>query len=270
MSLSHQLALRLDSLGLRRFVAWAVSLSRRGQRFAVDRDGRWLNIQPECTIASSSIQTARFNATQAVVLDAWCYRYRPRSGEVVVDVGSGFGEEAVVFSRLVGDQGKVITIEAHPETFACLQQTVAKSNLRNVVVQACALADCDRDLTISTIDNFLCNSVMSSAGKGLPVSARSLDSLADELGLEEIALLKMNIEGAERLAVSGMSRVAARIRNMAISCHDFVADSTGDDAFRSRRAVLTFLESNNFQVSTRPYRADQPWYRDYLYASRQC
>jgi hypothetical protein len=78
----------------------------------------------------------------------------------------------------------------------------------------------------------------------------------------------MNIEGAERLAVKGMKRLAAATANVCISCHDFVTDRTGDPAFRTRESVRHDLEAYGFEISTRPDH-ELPWVRDYLYGTRQ-
>jgi hypothetical protein len=40
--------------------------------------------------------------------------YNSKEGDVIVDVGTGAGEEALTFARVVGPGGKVICIEAHP------------------------------------------------------------------------------------------------------------------------------------------------------------
>lgn len=262
---------KLDQAGLRRLVALGASaaygLATRGrQRFGVDEAGRWLNCQPEATIVSPNIHTTRADVFREWVLDTWAWRYRPGPGDVVVDVGAGVGEEAVTFSKLVGPKGRVVSIEAHPETFACLEETVRRSGLDNVTPVWCAVADADGTMSIGESDNHLANSVMT-GGEGRPVPARSLDSLADELGLEEIALLKMNIEGAERLAVRGMERLARRIRNVVISCHDFIADTGGGDEFRTFDEMRAFLQGAGFELSTRPDHPN-PWVRYYLYATR--
>ena len=44
-------------------------------------------------------------------------RLHPQPGDIVLDVGAGTGTEALPLSQLVGDKGKVVSIEAHPATF---------------------------------------------------------------------------------------------------------------------------------------------------------
>lgn len=260
-----QVAERLDRIGLRRPVARVATLAYPESRFSVDSDGRWVNEQPQATFVSPTLHTASYAHLFQWVLDNWAWDYRPKAGDTVVDVGAGIGEETVIFSRLVGPSGRVVAIEAHPDTFACLRETVRRSGLANVTALQCAVADGDGELSIATADCHVASSVVE--GGGTRVTARSLDSLTRELGLGEIAFLKMNIEGAERLALAGMAEVLPKVRSACISCHDFIADLGGSDEFRTREAVRPALEAAGFRIRTRP---DDPqsWVRDYLYASR--
>ncbi len=262
----HAIASRLDRLGLRRPLAVAASLAYPRQSFSVDDLGNWVNQQVEYTIVSPTIHTAAFADIRAWVLETWCHGYTPRRGDVVVDVGAGIGEEALVFSRLVGPSGRIVAIEAHPATFACLASTVQRSGLTNVEPVECALGESDGSASISTGNQHLANSIM--AGGDHIVAKRSLDSLAAELGLDRIDFLRMNIEGAERLAIQGMTKCIDDVRNVSISCHDFVADSTGDDSFRSKAQMRAFLKDSGFKLMTRSAENERPWVGDYLFGSR--
>lgn len=249
-----RVAQRLDAFGLRPLVARLASLAYPDQKFSVDDRGRWINEQAECTIVSRDLHTARYSVLADQVAHLWLYRYTPRSGDVVVDVGAGMGEEAIVFSRLVGPSGRVLSIEAHPETFACLEQTVLRSRLSNVTTIHCALADADGKAVIGDED-YLGNSIL--RGGAIEVPQRSLGSLCAEQGVERIDFLRMNIEGAEKLAVRGMGGIP--VRNICISCHDFCG-------LPSKAEVTTTLESLGYRVETRPAEPGAPWIGDYLYA----
>jgi hypothetical protein len=97
------------------------------------------------------------------------------------------------------------------------------------------------------------------------VKSTSLDELVDDLALERIDFIKMNIEGAEKLAIQGMDRTLRKTRTVCISCHDFKADQDGDEALRTKTAVREFLVEKGFRVTTRDDDA-RPWVRDQLIA----
>jgi FkbM family methyltransferase len=200
------------------------------------------------------------------VLKEWCEAYTPRTGDVVVDVGAGIGEETVVFSKMVGCAGRVVAIEAHPFVFSCLAETITRSGLRNAHAIQCAIGDRNGTLRISDKADHLGNSVLSGMG-GTKVPARSLDSVVKELGLDRIDLLKVNIEGAERLALRGMGTVADRVRNVVIECHDFVADAGGPEAMRTREFVADALRELGYIVRAHE-QVTTPWLRDRISGHR--
>lgn len=241
--------------------------SRRPRLFFVDKEGRWVNRQGRSAIVSPVIHTLEHEALEQNDLDHWAYGYRPRPGDVIVDVGAGIGEEVIPFSRLVGPGGRVIAIEAHPGTFDCLRETIRRSGLGNVELVSCAVTAKDGTLAISNDVDHLGNSVIGVSG-GVEVPARSLDSLAAELGLERIDLLKMNIEGAEKPALEGMGEMIGRVRHIAISCHDFLAERGGPEAMRTREAVAAFLRGHGFELERR-LDDPRPWVPDYLYGARR-
>lgn len=241
-------------------------LRRDPRRFGVDHKGHWKNIQREATFVSPDLHTAFYWQVDESVRDYWCQFYTPGPGDTVIDVGAGIGEDAAVLSKLVGPTGKVVAIEAHPDTFACLQGTIALSGLNNVIAVDCAITDRDGTLTMSNSAEHLANSVIKNGGE-IVVSARSLDSLLDELGIADVALLKMNIEGAEKPAMDGMNRAATAIRNVAISCHDFIADAGGGNQFRTSADVRAALLKLGFQIQLRNH-APRPWLRDTLFGAR--
>lgn len=260
-----QVAEALDRLGLRGMLAKVATPIYSGHRFGVDRDGHWVNQQRQATIVSPQLHVTPYDKVHNWVLENWCWGYVPREGDTVIDVGAGIGEETVVFSKLVGRTGRVLSIEAHPDTFACLQETVRQSRLGNVQLIQCAIAEADGVTSIGTGDCHVANSIL--GGGEISVPARSLDSLSNDLRLGEIAFLKMNIEGAERLAVKGMSEVFSQISALCISCHDFLADLGQSDDFRTKLEVRSALEEVGYRISQRPSHPES-WVRDYIYASK--
>jgi FkbM family methyltransferase len=262
-------SLRLDSPATRASIARIASLQsslrRDPRRYAVDDRGNWINRQGAAAIVSPVIHTSTLAQIDGQVREYWCRFYTPREGDVVVDVGAGIGDDALVFSRLVGPTGRVIAIEAQPSTFHCLQETVSRSRLDNVTPVPNAIADRDGEVLITDGGDFLSASIVDTQG-GVKVKSWSLDTIAAQLDLRRIDLLKMNIEGAERFAVDGMEAIAPLVRNVAISCHDFVADAGGYDALRTRDHVTAALERLGFHTQRRS--ADQPWLRDVVFGSR--
>jgi FkbM family methyltransferase len=237
------------------------------RRFAVDGSGNWINIQPEGSFVGPDLHTAYFSQVQSAVAGYWFHEYTPAKSDIVIDVGAGIGEDAVILSHLVGVEGRVHAIEAHPATFACLESTVKRSKLANVETHQLAITERDGTVSISDDAHHLANSIIG-RGNGLEVRAQSLDHFIDATGHATIDLLKMNIEGAERGAMLGLDRQASKVRHMAISCHDFIADQGGGEQFRTKDAVRERLLHLNYYVTERS-QASTPWEADVLFATRR-
>jgi FkbM family methyltransferase len=265
---------RLFQAGIRTPVALAATVacatkSGDSRIFFVDRAGRWVNRQASATFVSPTVHAVRYSDLKKQVLDNWCDGYRPCPGNTVIDVGAGIGDETVIFSHLVGRSGRVISIEAHPQTFAALCETIRRSNLSNVIPVQCAITDADGSISISDGTSHVANTIIDNGildgDATVTVPARALASLCAELDISHVDFLKMNIEGAERLAVKGFG--ALTIDHMAVSCHDFVADDGGADSFRTKADVGASLAAQGYQFRERQV-LYFPWDKDTLYVDR--
>ena len=253
-----------------RLVALAGSMLMRlrgdKRRFQVDRDGHWVNQQPDAGFVSPDLHTAHKQQIVETVSSYWFHDYSPQAGDVVVDVGAGIGEDAVVLSDLVGPTGAVHAIEAHPDVYQCLVSTASRSRLGNVECHHLAITEQDGDVTISNDTHHLANSIIGTSD-GIKVPALSLDHFFEREKLNRIDLLKMNIEGAERGAMIGLEKHADRVRNVAISCHDFIADGGGGDQFRTKDHVRQRLLDLGFVITERRD-ATTAWEADVLFGRR--
>lgn len=191
--------------------------------------------------------------------DCWFHVYKPKLGDTIVDVGAEMGTDAVVFSRAVGPNGKVIAIEAHPGTYEILLKTIRANHVHNVHPVHRAVADKRGELHISVDVGVESNFLTS---EGIPVPADTLDNILADV--PHIDLLKMNIEGAEQLAIKGMDRTIEKTDYLAIACHDFVENS---DWFRTLDKVTDYLTSKGFSVSRRE-KDPREYARYHLHASQ--
>lgn len=246
-------------LGLRRPAAAIANRLYKGRTFEIDAEGHWVNRQPKCTFVSPTPFAQSYAYVRDKIVDEWLFDYTPGPTDIVVDAGAGFGEEAIIFSDMAAT---VYAIEAHPDTFRCLEQTVTRSGRTNVVPLHLALADADGELTISNGEDHLGNSIVTGTDlQGFKVPARSLETLCRDHGLSRIDFLKINIEGAERLAIRGFG--AVDIRHLAISCHDFVPQPE----MQTREEVERFLRDQGYEVRRRSDHP-RPWTRQTLYARK--
>jgi FkbM family methyltransferase len=232
------------------------------------RDGAWIHHYRGARIPHASLgRAAPPRVLTATARDILLYEYAPRAGDIVFDVGAGIGAEALLFSRLVGAAGRVVSLEAHPSTFKRLVDLCSANRLDNVIPLQVAASDSDGTVLISDLEHHVQNTLLESTQDGIEVPSRRIDTLAAELGITRIDLLKMNIEGAERLAVQGLGALLGNTHHVCISCHDFLAEDGGSDALRTKAFVRDFLVGHGFRVTSREDPPD-PWTQDYLYGTR--
>lgn len=224
---------------------------RRPARVAY-RDGNWIHRVGGTVLVTRDFWTYSPQGIEDVVEDHVCFRFRPRPGDVVMDVGAGVGEVARVLARMIGPAGRLVAVEAHPATRGALELMLRLNGLENVeVVGAAAMAE-PGTVEISDGDRWESNSLVAETDAAtVPVRAVTLDAVADERGLDTIDLLTMNIEGAEVGALQGMGRTLPRCRHVVIMCHDFLADE-GGDGLRTMEPVRELLEDHGFETTTRP------------------
>jgi len=186
--------------------------------------------------------------------------YTPTGGDVILDVGAGVGEEALTFARAAGERGKLICIEAHPKTYRCLKALVQYNRLANVItIQQAVTEPLQQNATIEDSPDYLSNRLGRS--KGIPIPATTIDEIRHKLGLGTVNFLKMNIEGAERLAIRGMTQTLKHTHALCICCHDFL----GGESCRTKSIVREFLRQHGFTAVERsdpgspPYINHQVW-----------
>ncbi|MER9443607.1 FkbM family methyltransferase [Mesorhizobium sp. M0340] len=201
-----------------------------------------------------------YHLREAANLPVWGFLYTPKPGDTIVDVGAGLGDETVYFAKQVGSSGRVVSIEAHPLICGFLRRTVELNDFRHAVVLNVAVTDKRQIVSIENdLAHHLGNSILQNGG--IPVQGLTLDQICDEHALHHIDLLKMNIEGAERLAIAGMSTTVRQTAVVAISCHDFKWARTGNEFFRTKAIVEEFFRDSGFimvpRASSRAELADQ-------------
>ncbi len=272
MGWKSQLKEALDRPGRRwaliPFASARVSVQERLPCVVWPVDGGWVHWYPEGRFAAGDIGAPPPRKLDRATKELFLFACSLRPGDTVLDVGAGAGEEVRVFSRLVGPRGRVIAIEAHPVTFSLLARNCSYFRLSNVQLVHKAVTDRGGVVFLTDEGASLANR-MTTSSDGVPVPSTSLDELADELEVGRVAFLKMNIEGAEKLAIRGMERLLQRTECVCISCHDFLVDFGAEESMRTKEIVRSFLADHGFSLQTRD-NDPRPWVRDYLYGVRQC
>jgi FkbM family methyltransferase len=251
--LKHSLYQWLNKPGFRWILAtWAAvmaSIRVRGL-CSVSYEGEWVQKFPLGTLVEPRLTLWTPQEIERHTIELYFHQYLPGEGDTIIDIGAGTGWETLSFSRIVGSSGRVISVEAHPITFRCLSKTCEKNRLQNVTLIQAAIGDREREVLLSNNDEHEANLTIG-VQSGVRVPGTTLDNIFRSLALSQVDYLKMNIEGAEGPALSGMAEMVQKTRHVCISCHDFLADDGGPNELRTKADVIRFLKQNGFAVSLR-------------------
>lgn len=129
-----------------------------------------------------------------------------KKGNVVLDIGAHIGYYTIIFSELVGPEGKVYAFEPHPKNFQLLKKTVETNNLTNVEIFQNIVSDKNQsvDFYLSKLDSIGNRMFVSDdADTKIKIDSITIDEfLKNRNG--KIDFIKMDIQGAEVLAIDGM------------------------------------------------------------------
>jgi len=146
-------------------------------------------------------------------------------GDVAVDVGANIGLYTLLFSQLVGPEGRVHSFEPAPENVRRLRVNLLLNDAANVEVREAAVFSREGSVTLNLFDPhlggwhslgrpelpdpFTPGSTIA-PGRAIEVEAVTLDGYAAAVGLEQIALLKVDAEGAEPDVLAGATGLLER------------------------------------------------------------
>lgn len=202
-------------------------------------------------------RTGRFREPELDLVDSLV-----RRGETAVDVGANHGMWTLALSRAAGTGGRVYSFEPVPFTFGTLSAVARQNGLANVTLvnKGCSDRAGTMEMTVplqrSGSSDDLQAHLSLRGGTGSSESPESvevaceittLDSTLD--GVKGISLLKLDIEGAELLALRGATGLITRERP-AIICE---VDTSFLEGFGQRPGdVIEFLGQWDYE----PHRYD--------------
>jgi len=181
---------------------------------SVTVDGSTLYLNPTDPVLSSAVAFGIYENYERQVFRQFC-----REGATVVDVGANIGLYTVIAAARVGKAGKVISIEPHPESFHFLRQTVEANGLSQVRGFNVAAGDSAKTVSLFVTDENKADSRIydqSAQRPNIPTEMVDLDSLLSANGVDHVDLIKLDIQGAEGLALRGLAKTIARNNNLTL------------------------------------------------------
>jgi FkbM family methyltransferase len=132
-----------------------------------------------------------------------------KEGDIFIDIGTNIGLFSLIASKIVGDEGKVLSFEPAPLTFSRLNENVKLNNFKNIDTRNIGLSDKKGELTFYVSNNGYdaWNSFAPSQDNKLEssilVPVSTLDAELKDLDKSKIKLMKIDVEGWEKFVLFG-------------------------------------------------------------------
>jgi FkbM family methyltransferase len=182
--------------------------------------------------------------------------FTPKIGDVVVDIGAHIGRYSIISSKRVGQNGKVIAIEAHPHNFEILNRNIRLNKLTNIITLNHAVYSKETKIKLYTpgqqLGHTIYNTIIVDKAKNedkfVEVNANTLDNLLlqqqNGISHTDINWIKIDVEGAEFEVLKGATSILSKSKDIAllIEVHNLRKDTN------LYRPIIEFLNLYNFKI----------------------
>jgi FkbM family methyltransferase len=144
-------------------------------------------------------------------------------GDVCIDIGANIGYFTLLGARLVGPRGRVLSFEPNPFCFEQLEANIALNAFTHIEPFRCALGERPATLPFypaggnnSGAGSLLARST--AEAEAISVEVIALDDVLRDRRDERVAVVKVDVEGAEVLVLRGMTGLLSRADAPAVIC----------------------------------------------------
>lgn len=143
-----------------------------------------------------------------------------KPGQVALDIGANVGLYTLLLSRQVGPSGRVFAFEPGPKSYSLLIRNISVNGYAQATAANVAVSDSN-----GTIDLFVCRTgesdnrvagtLMSTEERDrMSIQSITIDDYLAGQGVQAVDFVKMDIQGAEPLALRGMEQTLRRSPNV--------------------------------------------------------
>lgn len=210
----------IDPVGPQKSLAQLVSMSRRG----LGSDAHYrlggfrFYFQPERAMAEPHLYR---ESIELVLRESFLKHdlldgpVDVNPGDVVLDLGGSIGTCALDFATRAGNRGTIYSFE--PLTPELVERNARDNGFDNIHVIPLGVAEAEGEATFYVGAEGITSSIARVPGNGASVDTRTIrlttvDDFVDAKGLSRVDLIKVDVEGAEELAIRGAVRTIERLR----------------------------------------------------------
>jgi FkbM family methyltransferase len=179
-------------------------------------------------------------------------RSRIKPGDVVIDLGANAGLYTVIAAQLCGPSGHVYAFEPGSRAVELLRRNVALNGLTNVTVINAAVSDETGYASFGEATDTAMSSLATTDREDQTIagwhSVRTLrlDDAVTEFGIPTPRFIKVDVEGAEKLAFEGGERTLADAADLTILFEAF--DGNARPFGYTARDLLASMAARGFEL----------------------
>lgn len=173
--------------------------------------------------------------------------FRPKPGDVVLDVGANVGTYALWAAARVGPEGRVVAVEPHPGNFALLKKNAEENGFVWLTPVQAAASDAPGRARLYIHPRAINFSLVRKTEQHVDVEVLTVDGLAERLGLSRVSLIKVDVEGSEPAVLKGARLVLERHKPFVALERDALDTQTGEQ-FQAVGYVWRDIEAIRYAV----------------------
>jgi FkbM family methyltransferase len=192
------------------------------------------------------------------ILEYFC----PNKNDIVIDIGAYLGRYTFICSNKVGNNGKVISIEANPVVFEKLNKSIQLNNSHNIIPLNCAVFSKETQIQLFLRENSKNkvysphNTIMLGRDKltydrskkenFVIIKANILDTIVPSIGIkhEHIKWIKIDVEGAELEVLKGAHKILSQSKDITI----LIEVHHLDENKNLFELIMNLLNNYNFKI----------------------
>jgi FkbM family methyltransferase len=174
-------------------------------------------------------------------------------GDVFFDIGANGGFFTVAAAKKIGSGGHVYAFEPSPRERALLERNIEINNLANVTVLPFAVGDQNENIKFVLAEDGALNSIKETNHPSqkpeseIEVKMVTLDWFVKENNISKINFIKIDVEGAEKLAFEGSQEILSKVNPTIL----FEANQFTSTAFGySKQDLFDCLYKHDYAIST--------------------
>ena len=204
----------------------------------------FLFLNPNDPVVSGAIFFNVYEKSESQFIKSICFE-----GMNILDIGANIGYYTALFSQLAGDKGSVIAIEPDLESYKYLSKSINSFNYKNVLSFRLAASDIKQKLPLFiSKENRGDNRLYSTNQKrnSIMVDCLTVDELLEENKIENLDLIKIDVQGYEPKVLKGMLNIVRSSKKLILLSEFWPKGIL--QAGESPKEFLTMLRKMQFQL----------------------